>query len=114
MESAASEEANPILRLVSRCEDMYAERIEQLEKEQKQNATLEEGFESNDTVLLSELSQRFTAWAEFLGVFARPTICLDRKLRHHVSIQALVLGLLSIMETNLEFGISVHRHITQH
>jgi len=96
MEVATLEDAEPIFELALACEDLYAEQI----------AKLEGDIESNDGVMLTEFSERFAAWAAFLGVFAHPKICLDRKLRHHVSIQAQVLGLLRIMETNLAFSIA--------
>lgn len=96
MEVATLEDAEPIFQLALACEDLYTGQI----------AKLEGDIGSNDRVMLSELSERFAAWAAFLGVFARPKICLDRILRHHVSIQAQVLGLLRIMETNLAFSIA--------
>lgn len=48
--------------------------------------------------------QRFNVWASYLGVFAEYNASLDRRLEHTDEIQNLVLQLLSLLQTNLEFG----------
>ncbi|KAI9652609.1 MAG: hypothetical protein M1821_008356 [Bathelium mastoideum] len=95
MESAALEHAEPIFELATKCERLYAEQI----------ARLEEGSRINEATILSELNHRFAAWSAFLGVFADPEICLDRRLRHHVDIREQVLRLMHVMERNLAFVI---------
>ncbi|TAQ85758.1 hypothetical protein B7494_g5907 [Chlorociboria aeruginascens] len=93
MEGAACEDAEPIFELAVRCERLYTEQI----------ARLNEDSRTNGAAILSELNQRFAAWAASLGVFAESKVCLDRRLRHHVEIQEQVLRLLDIMERNLAF-----------
>jgi hypothetical protein len=96
MEGAALEDAEPIFELAVECERRYTEQI----------ARLKEDGRTNDAAILSELYQRFAAWAAFLGVFAESKVCLDRRLRHHVEIQEQVLRLLDIMERNMAFGMA--------
>ncbi|KAJ0425353.1 hypothetical protein BJY00DRAFT_274103 [Aspergillus carlsbadensis] len=85
------EEQEPIFGLATDCETLFANRIN----------TLHDKDELDGAKLLSELYQRFAAWASFLGVFAESNVCLDRRLRHHVDIQDNVFALLDIMYTNL-------------
>lgn len=94
LESAALEDTEPIFELATECEKLYIEQIERLKKDSK----------TNEATILSELNQRFAAWAAFLGVFAESKVCLDRRLRHHIEIQEQVLRLMAIMERNLAFG----------
>jgi hypothetical protein len=96
METEALKDVEPIYKLAVDCERWYTERIAKLKADNR----------ADEVVMLSALSQRFAAWAAFLGVFAEPNICLDRRLRHHVSIQEQVLCLLKIMERNLAFGMA--------
>jgi hypothetical protein len=96
MENAALEDAEPILDLAVECETLYTEHITRLEESRK----------TDDAIVLSELNQRFAAWATSLGVFAEAKVCLDSRLRHHVDIRDQVLRLLSIMERNLAFGMA--------
>ena len=63
--------------------------------------TLESSGSSN-SILFEEYEQRFTAWAEHLGVFAKRSISLDRRLQHHPDIQDLVVRYLDILNTNLK------------
>lgn len=94
LECAVLEDAEPIFELAIECKRLYLERI----------ARLKEDSKTNEATILSELHQRFAAWAAFLGVFAESKVCLDRRLRHHVEIQEQVLRLIAIMERNLAFG----------
>ncbi len=73
---------------------LFNERIKRLQDDGKPDSA----------AILAELRQRFANWAAFLGVFAESTVCLDRKLRHHVEIQDQVLRLLDIMERNLVYS----------
>ena len=86
----------PIFDLALECEMLFAEHISRLNDDD----------ESNGANILSEMNQRFAAWAAFLGVFAEPNICLDRRLRHHVEIQDQVLLLLDILQTNMIYCAS--------
>lgn len=90
------EHDEPIFELAVECERLYAEQISRLNDDD----------EPNGATMLSELNQRFAAWAAFLGVFAESKMCLDRRLRHHVEIQDQVLLLLDIMQRNLAYCIS--------
>ncbi|KAL4967817.1 uncharacterized protein BDV14DRAFT_197457 [Aspergillus stella-maris] len=86
-----SEQQEPIFELATECENLYASQITKLNDVGDQNASR----------LLSDVYQRFAAWAAFLGVFAEAKVCLDRRLRRHVEIQDQVLRLLGIMQRNL-------------
>ncbi|MCJ1461419.1 hypothetical protein MMC07_000016 [Pseudocyphellaria aurata] len=92
-ESAALEDVEPIFELAIECERLFAEQIARLKGDSK----------TNEATILSELNERFAAWAAFLGVFAESKVCLDRRLRHHVEIQEQVLHLMAIMIRNLPF-----------
>jgi hypothetical protein len=87
----AVKDQEPIFVLATDCETLFTNRIN----------TLHGNDELDGAKLLSELYQRFAAWASFLGVFAESNICLDRRLRHHTDIQDNVFVLLDIMHTNL-------------
>lgn len=92
----AIEHNEPIFELAVECEKLYAQQISRLNADD----------EPNGATILSELNQRFAAWAAFLGVFAESNMCLDRRLRHHVEIQDQVLRLLDIMQRNLTYCVS--------
>lgn len=96
MEDATIEDAEPIYEFTAKCERLYTVHI----------ARLEEDNRTNNAAILSELSQRFTTWATFLGVFAESKIYLDRRLRNHKEIQEQILRLLDIMERNLPVSIT--------
>jgi hypothetical protein len=96
MEEAPIEDKETIFELAAECERLYAEQISRLNDDD----------EPNGATILSELNQRFATWAAFLGVFAEPNVCLDRRLRHHVDIQDQVLRLLDIMQRNLTYCVS--------
>lgn len=49
--------------------------------------------------------QRFVVWASYLGVFAPPSASLDKRLEYSGEIQNLVVQLLSLMQSNLEFSM---------
>jgi hypothetical protein len=85
------QQQEPIFDLAVECEDLFAKQI---------TAFSDKGDE-DATKILSDIYQRFTSWAAFLGVFAEPNVCLDRRLSRHVDIQDQVLRLLDIMRQNL-------------
>ncbi|KAL4902906.1 hypothetical protein BDW74DRAFT_180205 [Aspergillus multicolor] len=91
MEGVDQEE--PIFDLATKCEGLYASRISTLNNSDDQNAAK----------IVSDLYQRFGAWAAFLGVFAESNVCLDRRLQRRVEIQDQVLRLLDIMLSNLTY-----------
>ncbi|KAE8151433.1 hypothetical protein BDV25DRAFT_138853 [Aspergillus avenaceus] len=82
-----------IFDLVDECIRLYAERVLQLNNNEN----------SNGVKILSDLNQRFVAWASFWGVFAESNICLDRRLRPHVEVQDQVLRLLGLIHTSLQY-----------
>jgi len=87
------EDDEPIFSLAEDCEALFQQEISRLEFE-----------ESKELRLLEEHQQRFTAWTAYMGVFAKQSLCLDRKLQHHPDLQDLVLRLLDILKTNLSYS----------
>ncbi|KAL3439908.1 hypothetical protein BJX65DRAFT_315300 [Aspergillus insuetus] len=85
------QQTEPIFELAVKCEVLYTNQI----------TTLTDIGDENAAKVLSDMYQRFSAWATFLGVFAEPHVCLDRRLRRHPEIQDQVLLLLDIMQGNL-------------
>lgn len=94
MDEAGIETTEPIFKLATKCERLFSEHISRLKN----------GSDLNGAKVVGEYQQKFSAWAAFLGVFAVPDMCLDRRLRNHTEVQDLVLRLLDIMRRNL-----VHR-----
>ncbi|KAL2835583.1 hypothetical protein BJY01DRAFT_75436 [Aspergillus pseudoustus] len=91
MQEIEETETEPIFELALECETLYAKHI---------NSVNDIG-DKNASKVLSDLYQRFSAWAAFLGVFAESNVCLDQRLRRHAEIQDQVLRLLDIMRRNL-------------
>ncbi|PON23711.1 hypothetical protein TGAM01_v207358 [Trichoderma gamsii] len=91
MDETSIETTEPIFELATECETLFSDHLSMLENES----------DFNGAKVVGEYQQRFSAWAAFLGVFAVPEMCLDRRLRSHVEIQDLVLRLLDIMKRNL-------------
>ncbi|CEL08213.1 hypothetical protein ASPCAL11364 [Aspergillus calidoustus] len=85
------QQQEPIFDQAVECEDLFAKQITAFNDEGDEDATK----------ILSDIHQRFTSWAAFLGVFAESNVCLDRRLRRHIDIQDQVLRLLDIMRENL-------------
>ncbi|RAQ75712.1 kinesin light chain 1 and [Aspergillus flavus] len=81
----------PVFELAVECESLYAKQINSFNDAGNENAAK----------ILSDLYQRFSSWAAFLGVFAESNVCLDRRLRRHADIQDQVLRLLDIMRRNI-------------
>jgi hypothetical protein len=94
MDETGIETTEPIFELATECETLFSDHLSMLENES----------DFNGAKVVGEYQQRFSAWAAFLGVFAVPDMCLDRRLRNHAEVQDLVLRLLDIMKRNL-----VHR-----
>ncbi|KAL7808627.1 hypothetical protein V8C26DRAFT_423458 [Trichoderma gracile] len=93
MDDGCIDSNEPIFELASECEQLFSQHLSRLKEEADPNATKAVG----------EFQQRFSAWAAFLGVFAVPALCLDRKLQHHAEIQDLVIRLLDVMKRNLTY-----------
>ncbi|KAJ5402365.1 uncharacterized protein N7487_008261 [Penicillium crustosum] len=89
----AIEDDEPIFQLAVECESLFTEHISRLNDDD----------EPNGATMLSELNQRFAAWAAFLGVFAESKMSFDHRLRHHAEIQDQVLRLLDVMQRNLTY-----------
>ncbi|UKZ70722.1 uncharacterized protein TrAtP1_011693 [Trichoderma atroviride] len=87
------ESGEPIYELASDCEKLFSKHVSKLKDE----------ADFNGSKVVGEYQQQFSAWAAFLGVFAVPEMCLDRRLQRHVEIQDLVLRLLDIMKRNLTY-----------
>lgn len=92
----AIEDDEPIFQLAVECESLFTEHISRLNDDD----------EPNGATMLSELNQRFAAWAAFLGVFAESKMSFDHRLRHHAEIQDQVLRLLDVMQRNLTYCVS--------
>ncbi|PTB65210.1 hypothetical protein BBK36DRAFT_1204500, partial [Trichoderma citrinoviride] len=75
MDEECIDSSEPIFELASECEQLFSQQVSRLRHEADANATKAVG----------EFQQRFSAWAAFLGVFAVPKMCLDRKLQHHLT-----------------------------
>ncbi|KAK5987383.1 Kinesin light chain 1 [Cladobotryum mycophilum] len=91
MDPISTESKEPIFELACECEKLFSEQMLRAKNE----------ADINGAKVMEEYQQRFAAWAAFLGVFAVPEMCLDRRLRRHIEIQDLVLRLLDIMKRNL-------------
>jgi hypothetical protein len=85
--AASAEDEDDIYNLAGECEELFQQ--EQVELEFRGVETLQ---------LFDEYQQRFTA---YLGVFAKRSVCLDRRLRQHPDLRDLVMRLLDILKTNL-------------
>jgi hypothetical protein len=96
MATASGEEAEePVFALASECENLFSEA--------RLGFTGSISF-SQRLYLLEDYQERFSAWAAFMGVFARPSLCLDRRLSHHPDLKDLVLRYLEIVKVNLCFS----------
>ncbi|PTB47792.1 hypothetical protein M431DRAFT_68130, partial [Trichoderma harzianum CBS 226.95] len=62
---------------------------------------LSKGHSPIITSLLAEYQQRFSIWTAYLGVFARPSQCLDRRLQTLHDIRDIVLRLLGLLRRSL-------------
>ncbi|KAK4192133.1 hypothetical protein QBC35DRAFT_528293 [Podospora australis] len=92
-ETVGEIEPHPIYHIAIDCEQLFALHLE----------ALETSVQENGAIVLSELNQRFEAWAAFLGVFAERKRCLDRRLRAHPDLKDQVLRLVDILKRNLTY-----------
>jgi hypothetical protein len=93
MATPAEDAEEPVFLLADECESLFHR--------------ARSGFATSfpDHVFLFEdYKERFSAWAAYMGVFAKPSLCLDRRLRHHPDLQDLVIRYLDIVKINLSFG----------
>lgn len=77
-----------IYNLACECEELFKNRLSQ---------------EHSPLVasLLAEYQQRFSIWTAYLGVFARPSQSLDRRLQTLHDIRDIVLRLLGLLKRAL-------------
>ncbi|ETS03838.1 hypothetical protein M419DRAFT_43937, partial [Trichoderma reesei RUT C-30] len=76
MDDGCKDSNEPIFELASECEQLFSQHL----------SRLKDAGDANATKAVGEFQQRFSAWAAFLGVFAVPESCLDRKLQHHAEL----------------------------
>lgn len=90
MAATPGHDGEPIYRLACQCERLFDTLVAHLPAQQ-----------TPITRLCTEYQQRFALWAAHLGVFARKSQCLDRRLRNLPDLQDLVVRLLAILERSL-------------
>lgn len=61
----------------------------------------------DDLSLFEHHQDRFESWATYFGVFAEPSLSLDRRLKQRPDLQDLVVRLLDILKSNLLQGQSI-------
>ncbi|KAH7118151.1 fungal-specific transcription factor domain-containing protein [Dactylonectria estremocensis] len=90
-----TKEDESIYRLACECERLFDQRINEQDSQ--------ESFQYTTRVLrlLAELRHRFAAWAAHSGVFAKRSLCLDRRLSNLPDIQDLVVRLLDTLKRTL-------------
>ncbi|CAN9227358.1 unnamed protein product [Alternaria alternata] len=111
----ADEESSMGHRIPGDEDDTIYEMAESCENLLRSGRSALESYGSSISTLLEEYEQRFTAWADYLGVFAKRSISLDRRLQHHPDIQDLVVRLLDILKTNLTcYGFRDHEALSKH
>lgn len=90
--SDLAQDDEPIFHLAAEVEEMFLMKLGRFKELHP---------EANTLPLIEELKGRFMAWTAYLGVFAKQSVCLDRRLESHSDLQDLVLMLLDIMKTNM-------------
>jgi len=90
-----SEQDESIYRLAVECEKLFNQRID--EQQLQESSPYGIGISS----LLTELRGRFLTWAAHLGVFAKKSLCLDRRLSNLPDLQDLVVRLLDTLRRML-------------
>ncbi|OQV05946.1 Ankyrin repeat-containing protein [Cladophialophora immunda] len=88
--SADEDEDEAIYNLADECESLFQQVL--LQQQSLRAASLR---------IFEEYHQRFMSWTAYLGVLAKRSVCLDRRLRHHPDLRDLVLRLLDILKENL-------------
>lgn len=86
----ADEDSDLLYDLACECETLFDSCLAKL---QAQDALLAE--------LLAEYQQRFAIWAAHLGVFARKSQSLDKRLENYPDIVDLTARLLDILRRSL-------------
>lgn len=82
-----------LYKLAYDCESHF-DQLQQALATAKENATVIQ--------LCSESQQRFALWAAHVGVFARKSQSLDRRLRNHLDLQDLAARLLDVLRRGLQ------------
>ncbi|KAF3063150.1 hypothetical protein CFAM422_010381 [Trichoderma lentiforme] len=77
-----------IYNLACECEELFKKHLSQ-------------GHSPLVASLVAEYQQRFLTWTAYLGVFARPSQCLDRRLQTLHDIRDIVLRLLGLLKRAL-------------
>lgn len=93
MDTSVEEDDEPIYGLSIECEALF-----------EKGSCLGSLAEAGAVLLWEEHRERFTTWASYLGVFAKRSLSLDRRLEHHPTLRDLVLRLLDILHRNLTRG----------
>ncbi|CVL02542.1 uncharacterized protein FMAN_00048 [Fusarium mangiferae] len=68
---------------------------------------IDSGSQTAEKGLFEDYLQRLSTWAAYLGVFARPSQCLDHRLSNAIDIQDLVLRGLDSLGRSLTSGLSI-------
>lgn len=90
----------PIFKSVERCHHLLEYLLDILQKRiSDQVASRGNVFEGRELILDYKL--RLRLWAASVGVNADPLVGLDTRLRNRQNLQALVIQLLQLIETNL-------------
>ncbi|KAF3287639.1 hypothetical protein TWF970_007350 [Orbilia oligospora] len=87
----------PIFTLAWDCDDL----LQQCLREAAESSYVE-------IETIEDYERRFTAWQEYLGVFAEKRVNLDRRLYKQPEIQDVVIRLLLILKRNLDQLTEVH------
>ncbi|KAH7153735.1 WD40-repeat-containing domain protein [Fusarium sp. MPI-SDFR-AT-0072] len=90
-----SEQDESIYRLAYECEKLFNQRIAEQELQESSQ------YNIGTSPLLTELRHRFITWAAHLGVFAKKSLCLDRRLINLPDLQDLVVRLLDTLRRML-------------
>lgn len=88
MMTEPTEAEGPIYNLAWDCEKLFI-------------ALCAQGPTSLITGLIDDYRQQFATWCAYLGVFARPSQCLDRRLWRLPDIQDIVFRLLDSLGRSL-------------
>jgi hypothetical protein len=81
--------AEDIYSQARQCENLFIRYLEKQRAYEKQ---------------VSKCRHRFLTWASFLGVFAKESASLDRRLQSKPEIKELFLSMLRVLKRNLALG----------
>jgi hypothetical protein len=90
-----SEQDESIYQLAYECEKLFKQRIAEQELQESSQ------YNIGTSPLLIELRHRFITWAAHLGVFAKKSLCLDRRLSNLPDLQDLVVRFLDTLRRML-------------